>query len=58
MARRARESVAPLRRSSAGWMHARTGSLSAGVGRMQPVTIPKASLMAGPMRRVSELQHH
>jgi len=32
MARRARDSVAPLRRSSAGWMPARIGRLSAGVG--------------------------
>ena len=33
MARRAKDSVAPLRRSSAGWMPARMGRLSAGVGR-------------------------
>ena len=38
---------APLRRSSAGWMPARVGRLSAGVGRRHPVTIRKASLMAG-----------
>ena len=47
MARRGRDSVAPLRRSSAGWMPARVGRLSAGVGRRHPVTIRKAS-----MRRV------
>ena len=57
MARGARDSVAPLRRSSAGWMPARMGSLSAGVGRRHPVTIRKASLMAGSMRRVSALRH-
>ena len=33
MARRPRHSVAPLRRSSAGWMPARIGRLSTGVGR-------------------------
>ena len=52
MGRRARDSVAPLRRSSAGWMPARVGRLSAGLGRRHPVTIRKASLMAGSMRRV------
>jgi len=35
MARRARDSVAPLRQSSAGWMPARTGKLCAGAGRRQ-----------------------
>ena len=45
MAQRPRVSVAPLRRSSAGWMPARIGKLSAGVGRRHPVTIRKASLM-------------
>jgi len=52
MARRARESVASLRRSSAGWMPTRIGRLSAGVGRRRPVTFRKASLMAGSIRRV------
>ena len=52
MTRRARDNVAPLRRSSAGWMPARIGRLSAGVGHRHPVTIRKASLMAGSMRRV------
>ena len=52
MAGRARDSVTPLRRSSAGWMPARIGRLSAGVGRRNPVTIRKASLMAGSIRRV------
>ena len=49
---RARESVAPLRQSSARWMPARIGRLSTGVGRKHPVAIRKASLMAGSMRRV------
>ena len=57
MARRARDSVAPLRRSSAGWMPARIGRLPAGVGRRHPVTIRKASLMVGAMRRVWALRH-
>jgi len=52
MARRARDSVAPMRRSSAGWMPARIGRLSAGVGRRHPVTIRKALLMVGSIRRV------
>jgi len=47
MARRAKDSVAPMRRSSAGWMPARMGRLSAGVARRHPVTIRKASLMVG-----------
>jgi len=57
MARRSRDSVAPLRRSSAGWMPARIGRLSAGVGRRNPVKIYKASLMAESMRRVWALRH-
>jgi len=52
MARRARDSVVQLRRSSAGWMPSRIGRLSAGAGLRYPVTIRKASLMAGSMRRV------
>jgi len=55
-ARRAGDSVAALRRSSAGWMPARVGRLSAGVRRRHPVTIRKASLMAGSMRRVWSLR--
>ena len=55
MARRARE--APMQRSSAGWMPARIGSLSTDVGRRHPVTIHKASLMVGSMRRVWALRH-
>ena len=43
MARRIRDSVAPLRRSSAGWMPTRIGRLSAGVGRRDPITMRKAS---------------
>ena len=57
MARRPRDSVVPLRRSSAGWMPARIERLSAGLGRRHPVTIRKASLMAGSMRRVWALRH-
>ena len=52
MPQHARDSVAPLRQSSAGWMPARIGRLSAGVGRRHPVTIHNASLMVGLMRRV------
>ena len=40
--RLAKESVAPCRRSSGGWMPERTGRLSVGVGRRHPVTIRKA----------------
>ena len=47
MARHPRDSVAPLRRSSAGWMPAKIGRLSAGVGRRHPVTIRKVSLIVG-----------
>jgi len=47
-----------LGRSSAGWMPARIGRLSAGLGRRHPVTIRKASLMVGSMRRVWALRHH
>jgi len=57
MARCVRDSVATLRRSSAGWMHARIGRLSTGVGRRHLVTIRKASLMAGSIRRVWALRH-
>jgi len=56
-ARRPRDSVAPLRRSSAGWMPVRIGRLSASVGRRHPVTIRKASLVVGSMRRVRVLRH-
>jgi len=57
MARRARDSVAPLRWSSACWIPARVGRLYAGVVRRHPVTIRKASLMTGSMRRVWALRH-
>jgi len=57
IARRARDSVAPLQRSSAGWMPARMERLSGGVGRRHPVTIRKALLMAGSIRRLSALRH-
>ena len=42
LARRARDSVAPLRQSSAGWMPAGIWRLSAGVGRRHPVAVRKA----------------
>jgi len=51
VARRARDNAAPLLRSSAGWMPARMGRLSAGVGRRHPVTIRNASLMTGKWGR-------
>ena len=57
MERRAIDSVAPLRQSSAGWMPARMGRLSACVGRRHPVTIRKAALMAGSMRPVRALRY-
>jgi len=52
------ENVAPLRRSPAGWISARMGSLSAGVGRRHPVTISRASLMAVSKRWIWALRHH
>ena len=57
MARRPRDCVARLRGSSAGWMPARIGRLSTGVGRRHPVTIRKVSLMVGSIRRVWALRH-
>ena len=57
IAQRARESMAPLRRSSAGWMPARMGRLSTDVGRRHPVTIRKALLVARSMRLVRALRH-
>jgi len=57
MGRRARNSVAPLRRSPAGWVLARMGRLPVGVGRRHPVTVRKASLGAWSMRREWELRH-
>jgi len=57
MARRAGDSVSPLRRSSAGWTPVMIGRLSAVVGRRHPVTIRKVSLMVGSIRRVWSLQH-
>ena len=59
MARHAIDGVAPLRRSWAGWMPARIGRLSdvAEVGRRHPVTVRKASLMTGSMRRVWALRN-
>jgi len=58
MLRRARDSVTPLRRSSEGWMPARVGRLSAGVGRRHPVTIRKALLMARSIMRAWALRYY
>ena len=52
MGRRARDGVAPLQRSSAGWMPASIGRLSVGIGRSHPVKVRRVSLVAGSMRRV------
>ena len=57
IARRARDSVSPLRRSSAVWMLARIGRLSTGVGRRHPVTIRKASLLPESMRWLCTQRH-
>ena len=57
IARFARESVAPNRRSSAGWMPARTGKSSVGMGRKHLVTVRTASLRMLSMRRVCVLRH-
>ena len=55
----ARDSVAPLRRSSAGWMPARMRRLSTGIGPVAIcfVAICKASLMVGSVRWVWALRH-
>jgi len=42
MSQRARDSVAPLQRSSAGWMTARIGRLCAGVGRAVESEVPSS----------------
>ena len=52
-----KESVAPNRQSSAGWMPARTGKTSVGVVCKHPVTMYKASLRMLSMRRVCILRH-
>jgi len=57
IARRARDSVAPSRRSSAGWMPARVVRLSTDVGRRHAVTVGKASLIVVSMRLVWVLRH-
>jgi len=57
IARRAGGSVAPSRRSSAGWMPARVGRLSTDVGRRHAATIGKASLMVVSLRWVWVLRH-
>ena len=53
----AKENVAPNQRSSAGWMPARTGKSSVGVGRKHLATMHKASLRMLSMRRVCILRH-
>ena len=55
--RLAKESVAPWRRSSAGWMPESSERLSVGVGRRHPVTIRKALLRTLSMKRVCALRH-
>jgi len=45
------------RAPSAGWMPARIGRLSTGVGRRHPVTCCRASLMTESVRRVWALRH-
>ena len=56
-ARFAKKSVASNRRSSAGWIPARTDKSSVGVRREHPVTIRKASLRMLSMRQVCVLRH-
>ena len=53
----AKESVAPSRRSSAGWMSESTDKWSVGVGRRHLVTMRKASFKTLSMRRVWALRH-
>ena len=53
----AKESIAPYRRSSAGWMPASTGKISVGVERKHPVTMRKASLRMLSMRQICILIH-
>jgi len=53
MARRGGYGVAPLRQSSPGWMPARTGRLSVGVGHRHPVTVHKESLMSSSISKVA-----
>ena len=55
--RLARESVAPWRRSSAGWMPERTGRYTDGVGRRHPVTMRKASFITLSISRMCTLRH-
>ena len=57
MPRLAKESVAPKRRSSAGWMPEKVGRWSVGVGRRHLVTMRKASFKTLSMRRVCALRH-
>jgi len=57
MSRRAVNSVAPLRPSSAGWLPTRIGRLFARVWRRHPVTIRKVSFMVRSLWRVWALRH-
>ena len=56
-ARRARDSMTRLRRSSVGKISAKTNKLSIGVRRRHPVTMRKASLIGLLMSRVWALRH-
>ena len=53
----AKESVAPSRRRSAGWMLESICSLSIGVGCRHPVTMSKASYRTPSIMRVLALRH-
>ena len=53
----AKRSVAPNLPSSGGWMSARTGKSSVGVGCKQPMKMRKASFRMLSMRRVCVLRH-
>ena len=52
----AKDNVAPNRRSSVGWISARTGKSSVVVGRKYPVRMRKASVRMS-MKRVCVLRH-
>ena len=56
-ARQARDSMACLWRSSVGRIPAKTNKLSIGVGRRNPVTMRKASLIGLLMSRMWALPH-
>ena len=58
MALRAVFRVAPARRSSGGWISAKTGRQSTGVGRRHPVTVRIASFRHVSTKWVWALLHH